>query len=290
MKTEALPDFDKLWDYDNPSKTEQQFRALLPKASAPSHAGYRAELLTQIARAQGLQRKFEEAHKTLDEVDGALVQSDSIPRIRYFLERGRVYNSSNNPDKSKPLFLEAWRMAKSMGADFYALDAAHMLGIIEPPKEALEWNEKALQLAETSEDPKARKWLGSLYNNIGWTYYGMGDFPKALDLFQKALDWRQKQGKQRPIRIAKWCVAKTLRSLGRTEEALAMQQELLKEWNAAGEHDGYVYEELAECLLALKRPDEAKPYFASAYEELSKDPWLTENEPDRINRLKEMSE
>jgi hypothetical protein len=39
----------------------------------------------------------------------------------------------------------------------------------------------------------------------------------------------------------------------------------------------------------LNRPAEARPYFAAACEELSKDPWLAENEPARLQRLKELS-
>jgi len=77
-----------------------------------------------------------------------------------------------------------------------------------------------------------------------------------------------------------------LRSLGRVEEALTLQQELLREFEALGEQDGYVYEELAECLAALGRDDEARPYFARAYEALSRDPWLADSEPARLERLR----
>ncbi|HEX8682227.1 MAG TPA: hypothetical protein VF707_07935 [Ardenticatenaceae bacterium] len=64
-----------------------------------------------------------------------------------------------------------------------------------------------------------------------------------------------------------------------------MQQALLAEFEASGEQDGYVYEELGECLLALGRPEQARPYFARAYEEFSQDPWLVEQEPVRLQRL-----
>jgi tetratricopeptide (TPR) repeat protein len=70
--------------------------------------------------------------------------------------------------------------------------------------------------------------------------------------------------------------------LGRVDEALAVQRAL--EQNGDGM---YVYEEIAECLLLLKREAEARPYFAKAYEMLSKDPWLAENESARLERLKE---
>ena len=49
-----------------------------------------------------------------------------------------------------------------------------------------------------------------------------------------------------------------------------------------------MFEEIGECLLTLKREDEARPYFAKAYEVLSQDELLVEQEPDRIARLKEL--
>jgi len=53
-----LPDFDALWDYNNPAATEQQFRALLAQAKSSGNRDYHAQLLTQLARALGLHRRF----------------------------------------------------------------------------------------------------------------------------------------------------------------------------------------------------------------------------------------
>ena len=63
----TLPDFDALWDYDQPAKTEAAFRALLPQAEASGDSSYYIELLTQIARTQGLQRDFAAAHQGVTE-------------------------------------------------------------------------------------------------------------------------------------------------------------------------------------------------------------------------------
>jgi len=284
-----VPDFDRLWDYDHPDETERRFRELLSQATASRNTAYLAELLTQIARALGLQQNFDEAHRVLDRVDALLADGPARPRVRHLLERGRVLNSSGSPDEARPLFVEAWERAQRAGEDALAVDAAHMVAIVEKGQAALDWNLRALHLAETSSQPRARQWLGSLYNNIGWTYHDMGQYDVALDIFQKALRQRETDGDAGTIRIARWCVARTLRSLGRVEEALAMQRALLEEATAAGEQAGYTYEELGECLLLLDRRAEAAPYFALAYEILSHDPWLTQNEPERLNRLKDLS-
>jgi hypothetical protein len=87
-------------------------------------------------------------------------------------------------------------------------------------------------------------------------------------------------------RIARWTVARCLRSLRRTEESLELQRVLAVELETVGEPDGYVFEEIGECLLALGRSDEARPWFALAHLELSRDRSITEQEPERLARLR----
>ena len=74
-----LPDFDALWDYRHPDVTEQKFRELIPAARESGNVSYYAQLLTQIARTEGLQRKFEDAHRTLDSVEVLL--ADGLPVV-----------------------------------------------------------------------------------------------------------------------------------------------------------------------------------------------------------------
>ena len=88
------------------------------------------------------------------------------------------------------------------------------------------------------------------------------------------------------MHVAAWCVARMLRSLGRIEEALARQMALKEESEFAGESDGYIFEEIGECLLTLNRLEEARAYFAKAYELFSKYSWLMEHETERLARLK----
>jgi hypothetical protein len=76
--------------------------------------------------------------------------------------------------------------------------------------------------------------------------------------------------------------------LNRTEEALALQRVLLEQHRAAGSKDGFVEEEIAECLLALDRPEEAKPHFSAAHELLAEDAWLQRDEPERLERLRRL--
>jgi tetratricopeptide (TPR) repeat protein len=288
MSSQNFLDFDSLWDYSDPHKTEMRFREIL--LQIPEDNPAYLELLTQIARTQGLQQKFDRAHQTLDQVERRLGKYSSRAKVRYLLERGRALNSSGHAAEARPLFQEALDMATELAEDAYAVDAIHMLAIVADPASSLDLNLRAIQIAESSSQPKARNWLGSLYNNTGWSYHGLGQYESALEMFEKAEAARREQGRVPEIRIARWCVARTLRSLNRVEEALSKQLTLHAEFEEEGEDDGYVYEEIGECLLALNRGEEARPYFSMAHKLLSQDSWLADQERERLARLKQLAE
>ena len=53
----------------------------------------RAEIMTHLA-SFSLRRKFDESHAILDETLSLIDDSMPVVRVRYLLERGRIYNSS----------------------------------------------------------------------------------------------------------------------------------------------------------------------------------------------------
>jgi tetratricopeptide (TPR) repeat protein len=277
---------DRSWDFDRPAESEARFRAELAKALDGTAA--RLELLTQLARAQGLQREFAAAHSTLDTVERSIPGSPERVAVRYLLERGRVFNSSRQPERAVPLFIEALAKAQKAHEDFLAIDAAHMLGIAAPAADRLAWNLQAVSLIETTSDARAKRWLASLYNNIGWTYHERGDYAAALAYFEKALPAWEARGDPRGIRIARWTIARAYRSLGRYDDALAIQQQLAAECTAANDPDGYVYEELGEILLAKGDSTAARPNFARAFKLLREDRGVQANEPERLDRLRRL--
>jgi tetratricopeptide (TPR) repeat protein len=274
---------DKLWNFAKPDETQVRFRAEL--AQYPADSREAVEIQTQIARTQSLGRKYTDADRTLDAV---LPKLDAVPvrvKVRYFLERGRTRNSSGDRAAAVALFEEAWKLSQRdtlPGADYYRVDALHMLGIAAAGDAQLDWNQKALAAASASSEKRAQGWAASLHNNVGWTYFERGDAATALDHWQKALPLREAAGNAVSIRIAKWTVARGLRATGKLEEARKMQLALAKELEAANESDGYVYEELAELAFAQGDKDAAKAWAGKAHALLKDDPSM---EAARLTRL-----
>lgn len=266
-------EIDALWTFSDPAASRARF-----EQAQLEHPDSADEIATQIARTLGLERRFEEARAVL----AGVTPQTPVVECRWHLEAGRITNTSGDPAAAKPDFLTALRIAEDAGLDTYAVDAAHMLGIVCPGTEGLEWNKRAIAMAEASPDPRARGWLGSLLNNTAWTLHDLGEHQPALDLFLRAVDFRRAAGAPEPLRIAEWSVARCLRSLGRLDEALEIQRRL-----AQGPEDGYVSEEIAEILLAQGDPAAARPHFAEAHRLLLAEPGL---EPERLLRLAALAE
>lgn len=281
-------EIDACWNFGDPAGSERRFRALLPRA-APASDAIHAELLTQLARAVGLQRRFDEARALLEQAT-ALAGERSRARVRLLLERGRVARSSGEGVAALPDFQAALTLAEELGEDALAVDAMHMVALVVPPAEGLAWHERALALADASADPGARRWRGSLLNNLGWAFHDLGRYGDALAIFQQLVVVREEQGDPREVRVARWMVGRALRSLGRLEEALALQQENLALAAEAGDADGYIDEEIGECLLALGRGTEARAHFRRAAALLGEDDWLAEHEPERLARLRALGD
>jgi tetratricopeptide (TPR) repeat protein len=285
--TPLLPDTYDIWDYSAPAKTRERFTELLPQAKQSGDVSYLLQLQTQIARTYSLQQKFDSAHAILDGVEAKLTEELTLVRICYLLERGRTFNSAGDNPKAVKLFTEAYTLSAKSQEDFYAVDSAHMVAIAtSEATEKEKWNLIGIAIAEKSKSKRARNWLGSLYNNLGWDYFDQQRYPEALQKFEQALEYQKERGDTGRINIARWCVAKGYRSLDRIDEALVIQEALLKEYEQSGTSDGYVFEELAELYLLKGDTSKSQQFFAKAFKELSKDTWLVNNQSERLQRLK----
>jgi tetratricopeptide (TPR) repeat protein len=288
-KQHDLPAILEVWDFSDPAGSQTQFERLAEQAAEAGAPIYAAELLTQVARCQGLQGQFEAAHATLDSVSTLAQANRPRVRLRIALERGRVLNSSREPEAAKPLFVEAWGIGRDAGEDYLACDAAHMVAIVGSLPEAEGWTDRARQLALESKDERVRHWLGPLSNNLGWSYFDAERYPEALGQFEMSLRafLKEPDTEVRQL-IARYAIGKTLRAMGENSEAVGIQEKLRLAFAARGEEDGYVFEELAEGYSALGQTEESCQAAQDAARILGADPWFVENEPERLERLREL--
>jgi tetratricopeptide (TPR) repeat protein len=226
---------DALWDFGAPAESELRFR------TAAESSADRDELMTQAARALGLQDRFDEGHALLEAID-----SDTpVVRARVALERGRLHRSAGDTEASVPYFELAATTAGEVGLTFLQVDAWHMLAMADPSN-ADAHTAAAIGIADSATDDRTRRWGIALHNNLGWHLHDSGELESALAEFELALGASRAYGSADQIHIARWSVARCLRSLGRLDEACVIQQEL----DDSDPPDEYVEEELE----ALKPP------------------------------------
>jgi tetratricopeptide (TPR) repeat protein len=251
-------DFTELWDFSDPAASELRFRQAAQDADDPSRTAERLEALTQVARALGLQGRYDEARAVLGSVEDDPSRSrlagaaSYVVQSRLHLERGRVHRSSGAVGPAAECFEDAAVLAREAGDVGLEIDALHMQVVVETvPEAAVRLSRRALRLARSSQDPAARRWEASLLNNLGCALVDAGQLDQALSTFTEAVDLRARQGQRRETQIGRWMVAWTLRLLGRDAEALAEQRALKDELVADGVEDPYVDEEIA--LLEARR-------------------------------------
>lgn len=261
-------DLDALWDIARPAVSEQRFRDALATAQGDDALILR----TQIARTLGLRRDFDGARRELAAIEPQLDAAGAEPRVRHALEWGRSFSSAAHPPASqteaargeaRAAFTRARELAAAAGLDALAVDALHMMVFVDTaPAQQIAWNQQALALALGSAQPGARAWEASLRNNLGLALHGLGRFDEALLQFQRQLALREAAGRPGQVRVARWMVAWTLRSMGRMDEALDLQLALERDADAAGAPDRHVFDELEAIYRARGEAARADHYAA----------------------------
>lgn len=198
---------DRLWNFDDPAESESRFRAAL--ADGQYDDDERAELRTQLGRAIGMQGRYEEADELLDGIDAA---DEPTIAVRVLLERGRLLNNSGHAAMAVPLLEQAAELGDHLGDEYLAVDALHMLAIADP-EHAVSWIRSALEYASTVHEPRARRWMIALHNNLGRTLLEAGRATEALIEFQLAEQWAEREGTLQQQAAARDAIAECLHAL-----------------------------------------------------------------------------
>jgi len=222
--------FEDVWSLGDPVMIENKFREMIAEGAVDCKSTY-MQILTQIALALALQKKFIEAHQTLDIAERQLDADHEIASVRILLERGRVFHQAGQLDDARHFFQRASERGAAYGCDFLAIDAAHMMAIIgQDVDEKIRWNQLAIDRTQKTQDDRARKWMGSLYNNLGQFLYESEKYKESHLAYTQALAHREQEAYEPNIRVAKWAVARSLRHLQREDEALPILQDLVDEY------------------------------------------------------------
>ena len=243
---------DRMWDFSDPAASEERFRGAPDDDTNSAHV--RAVMATQLARALGIQGRGVEALAVLDGVVSEGISSEDAERdaaevrARVAIERGRILAAAGRRVEALPELTSGVREGALAGSPFLVLDALHMLALNDVGHEE-EWAAEGFDVLAGSRDPRVLRWGVALHNNLGWTMHDTGRAEAALTQFQKAVDAADRYGTAEQQHVARWSVARCLRTLGRTDEALDLQRELAR----ARPDDPYVQAELA----ALKGDESA---------------------------------
>ena len=276
-----------LWDFDDLDSTERRFRELLEAEADP---GSRAEILTQLARVRGLRGEFADGERLIEEAE-ALASENVVARVRIDLERGRLRRSGGDAEAALPLFESAFRTAVEGGELALAADAAHMAALAAPNREGmLAWTQAGIDVAESTADPSVRYWLGPLLNNLGWEHFEAGEYTDALRAFERALVERERDPANRSaIEIARYAVARTLRALDRSNEAVPLLEQSVAWAESEDAPDGWFHEALAESYADLGRTTNAADQARKALALLPEADPTFESDGERATRLRQLA-
>ena len=181
-------------------------------------------------------------------------------QTRVDLERGRLRRSGGDPrDGSAALRVRVRTRARGASQHFIAADAAHMVALVATDRARRRRLDAARNRARRA--PRRRRRTGSARSST--TSAGSTTRPAISSLRSTRSNARSERENAirrtlRPIEIARYAVGKTLRGLGRADEAIPLLEQAVAWAEAEGAPDGWFHEELAEEYAAVGRPDDAR--------------------------------
>ena len=233
------------WNFDDPAATEVVFRDLLENTT---DAVDRVVIQTQIARALGLQGKFDEGMDLIDSV----ADVDHTTLSWRAIEMGRLHRSKGELEPAGANFILAMSQSDQeeepnpdQVLESLHFDAMHMYALVLSPADQIEFTKESLRKISDSTNPLVRRWSVTFLNNLGMAYTEIGDWQSAYAAFLDAQGDARQLGDPNRIFPARYMVGWALRNLDRRDEALAHMEALQHDLAAAGRSDQYVAAELA---------------------------------------------
>ena len=249
------------------------FEAIANEAETAGDVSAFVEAASMRARSYLIQDDGETGRPWLDRAAAKATEGDALGWSRYIGVRGRFeWKGGDNPTATVT-FRAMFDYCEAHELWSRAIDAAHMVAITGDPEERFEWAGKAIAMAESGE---LTKWLGPLWNNLGWDYVEAERYDEAREALEKARVYHYMGERNLPRLIADYSVAHVIRLQGQTADAKAAMRDVF-DWavrlNDEGVQDaiewmGFSRWELGEIALTEGETSEAIQLMSKALEEL----------------------
>ena len=251
-----------LWDFDDLDLSERRFTEQLEREA--DDAG-RAEVLTQLARVEGLRDAFERCGDLLDEAERVGGGEPSWTCAWPSSAAGCCVRAATRP-AAYPLFVSAFERGTAAGEYYLAATRRTWRRSQRRTTRAFAPGRRAGS-SSASGKPAAAYWRGPLLNNLGWTLHERGRERRgAGGVRARPCGSRGRPVGRVRVEIARYAVAVALRAVGRASEA-ADQSERAVAWSLRSGRDApYFHEELAEDYAALGRVEAAAEHARRALE------------------------
>jgi len=188
-----------LWNFADLDASQAR---LLEQLEREAGGAGRAEVLTQLARVEGLRGSFDEGERLLTEAETQAAGS-TVVRARVDLERGRLLRSAGDPGAALPLFEQAFRYL-----GWHQVEKGE-------PKQALATFRRALEARER--DPANLEQIEIARYAVAKALRLVGRPAEGAALLEQTVAWTERAGK--PDGYFHEELAECYAALGRDEEA-----------------------------------------------------------------------
>lgn len=259
---------DTLFNAREYDKAREFFMQVADSARTTNDNSALTEAYAMIARSYLILEKKNEGRPWIEKAAEIARKDEPLGWSRYLGVRGRFEWKDSLMDVAVATFKEMYRYCSMNRLYERAIDAAHMVAIVGGPEEQLEWGLKGIKEAEAG---NITRWLGPLWNNLGWTYESTGKYRESIDAYTKAREYHYKYSDEKSKLVADWALGHAYRLNNQPDSAAQwITPDLLAKFETIGdgEFQGWVFKELGEIALLRSKPDSALSFFVRAEEKL----------------------
>jgi CHAT domain-containing protein/Flp pilus assembly protein TadD len=206
-------------EYDNALRSSEEAVQLYQAAGDQRNEANMLSRIGSIYSNLGEPEKAREYYERITRLYQIL--DDKIGEAEALESIGYSYHLQEEPQKTLEYYLKAlpiWQALKDTEQEATSRSfISNEFARANERQKAIASAGQALNLIQTSKVSK--RTAATVLNNVGQTYYRLGEFEKALTFYDEPLRFWQSQGYKRNEAITRKHLAAALRDLGRLEEA-----------------------------------------------------------------------